>query len=397
MSTLNRTTWDLYTSSPAVDSITVRPERSAAKSKARTPSKIALFDFAAHAATLRANGQKYNSTSEELSQRRVVWFRLDRPVHQRSHDGLDRVFGVARYKTLRHHSTAKASTRCARIKKGQVLNHDFSSDVSLFFFLLISLVTGTGSHCVSESSLLLGGRKYGSLGPTKPMCWGVWKPRQPRRPWGWRTTRAYSVSYLRDLWKTSSIFKGWTKPRCGGSLCRTYLWFSLPYRFPSEPWGEPTPLEVTSWPLKTPWSRPERPRPARRSVGESYSTNSTTSPIFPRHGRTSATRRGTLGERKESDKGKKVKRNQALLCCNVLNSEKGKGCQRSTPQLPHPLPLGEAGDGVQSETIEEREGTTKCSAQMNTVFSPNEQGVQSLVTPYGERARSTRSGTQRNS
>jgi hypothetical protein len=72
---LNQTTGDSYTSSPAVGPITVRPERSAAKSKARKPAKIALFDFAAHAATLRANGQKRNSTSEELSQCHVVRFR----------------------------------------------------------------------------------------------------------------------------------------------------------------------------------------------------------------------------------------------------------------------------------------------------------------------------------
>jgi class 3 adenylate cyclase len=53
---LNQTTQDWYTSSPAVDSLPVRPERSAAKSKARKPSRSALFDFAASAATLRANG-----------------------------------------------------------------------------------------------------------------------------------------------------------------------------------------------------------------------------------------------------------------------------------------------------------------------------------------------------
>jgi len=48
------------------DSITVRPERtlslSKGKSKARKPAKMALFDFAVHTATLRANWQKHTST-----------------------------------------------------------------------------------------------------------------------------------------------------------------------------------------------------------------------------------------------------------------------------------------------------------------------------------------------
>jgi hypothetical protein len=47
---LNRTTEDWYTSSLAVESLPVRPERSAAKSKAGKPARSALFDFAAGAA-----------------------------------------------------------------------------------------------------------------------------------------------------------------------------------------------------------------------------------------------------------------------------------------------------------------------------------------------------------
>jgi hypothetical protein len=54
---LNRTTRDSYTSSLAVDSVSVRPEHSEAKSKATGLAPSLLFDFAAGAATLRANGQ----------------------------------------------------------------------------------------------------------------------------------------------------------------------------------------------------------------------------------------------------------------------------------------------------------------------------------------------------
>jgi hypothetical protein len=53
---LNQTTRHSYTSSLAVVPVAVRPERSAAKSKASKPARTALFDFAADAATLRANG-----------------------------------------------------------------------------------------------------------------------------------------------------------------------------------------------------------------------------------------------------------------------------------------------------------------------------------------------------
>src|SRR5262245_58853695 len=54
---LNRTTKDSYTSSLVIDSGSVRPERSAAKSKAAELAPSLLFDLAARAATLRANGQ----------------------------------------------------------------------------------------------------------------------------------------------------------------------------------------------------------------------------------------------------------------------------------------------------------------------------------------------------
>src|SRR5215510_10957368 len=54
---LNRTARDSYTSSLAVDPISVRPERSVAKSKATELAPGLLFDFAAGVATLRANGQ----------------------------------------------------------------------------------------------------------------------------------------------------------------------------------------------------------------------------------------------------------------------------------------------------------------------------------------------------
>jgi len=52
---LNRTTRDSYTSSLAVDSVSVWPERNRAKSKATRPAPSLLFDFATSAATLRAN------------------------------------------------------------------------------------------------------------------------------------------------------------------------------------------------------------------------------------------------------------------------------------------------------------------------------------------------------
>ena len=53
---LNQTTRHLYTFSLAVVPIAVRPERSAAQSKASDPARTVLFDCAAAAATLRANG-----------------------------------------------------------------------------------------------------------------------------------------------------------------------------------------------------------------------------------------------------------------------------------------------------------------------------------------------------
>jgi hypothetical protein len=47
----------LPTSSLTVESLSVRPERSAAESKDESPTRMALFDFAASTATLRANGK----------------------------------------------------------------------------------------------------------------------------------------------------------------------------------------------------------------------------------------------------------------------------------------------------------------------------------------------------
>ena len=66
--TLNRTTEDSSAPSPTVGHFPAQPERSAAKSKARKPATIALFDFAAGAAMLKVSGREHNSTSEELSQ-----------------------------------------------------------------------------------------------------------------------------------------------------------------------------------------------------------------------------------------------------------------------------------------------------------------------------------------
>jgi hypothetical protein len=71
---LNQTTEDWYTSSPAVGALPVRPERSKAKSKAGTPARIALFDFAAGAATLRANGKRIAQQVRHCAN--VVWFDL---------------------------------------------------------------------------------------------------------------------------------------------------------------------------------------------------------------------------------------------------------------------------------------------------------------------------------
>jgi hypothetical protein len=72
---LNQATEDWYTSLPAVGDIPVRPERSAAKSKAGNPATIALFDFAASAATLRANGKRIAQQVRHCAN--VVCFDLD--------------------------------------------------------------------------------------------------------------------------------------------------------------------------------------------------------------------------------------------------------------------------------------------------------------------------------
>jgi hypothetical protein len=72
---LNQTTRDSYTASQAVDSVSVQPERSEAKSKAARPATNLLFDFAAVAATLRVNGNELISNSTTLHQRRVFRFR----------------------------------------------------------------------------------------------------------------------------------------------------------------------------------------------------------------------------------------------------------------------------------------------------------------------------------
>jgi len=53
---LAQTTLHPHTSSLALVPFTVQPERSEAESKAGKLARIALFDFAADAATLRANG-----------------------------------------------------------------------------------------------------------------------------------------------------------------------------------------------------------------------------------------------------------------------------------------------------------------------------------------------------
>jgi hypothetical protein len=72
---LNRTTQHSYTSSPAVVPVAVRPERSKAKSKASKPARIALFDFAADAATLRANGCGFAQKVRLCAN--LLWFDLD--------------------------------------------------------------------------------------------------------------------------------------------------------------------------------------------------------------------------------------------------------------------------------------------------------------------------------
>jgi len=72
---LNQTTGDSYTTSQAVDSVSVRPERSEAKSKALRIATNPLFDFAADAATLRANGGELISKSAALYQCPAVRFR----------------------------------------------------------------------------------------------------------------------------------------------------------------------------------------------------------------------------------------------------------------------------------------------------------------------------------
>jgi len=72
---LNQTTQHPYTSSLAGVPVAVRPERSAAKSKARKPARSALFDFAADAATLRANGGGFAQQVQLCAN--LLWFDLD--------------------------------------------------------------------------------------------------------------------------------------------------------------------------------------------------------------------------------------------------------------------------------------------------------------------------------
>jgi hypothetical protein len=80
---LNQATEDWYTSSPAVGAIPVRPEPfgyaqdrlRGEKSKAENPATIALFDFAAGAATLRANGKRIAQQVKHCAN--VVCFDLD--------------------------------------------------------------------------------------------------------------------------------------------------------------------------------------------------------------------------------------------------------------------------------------------------------------------------------
>ena len=72
--TLNQTTRHSYISSLAIVSVAVRPERSAAQSKAGKPVTTALFDFAADAATLRANGCGFAQTVRLCAN--LLWFDL---------------------------------------------------------------------------------------------------------------------------------------------------------------------------------------------------------------------------------------------------------------------------------------------------------------------------------
>ncbi|HEV8712905.1 MAG TPA: hypothetical protein VGX03_08770 [Candidatus Binatia bacterium] len=72
---LNQTTRHSYTSSLTVVPGAVRPERSAAKSKVSKPARSVLFDFAADAATLRANGCGFAQQVRRYTN--LLWFDLD--------------------------------------------------------------------------------------------------------------------------------------------------------------------------------------------------------------------------------------------------------------------------------------------------------------------------------
>ena len=73
---LNQSTRDSYTPSLVGGTIIARPERSVAKSKASKPARTALFDFAADAATLRANGCGFAQKVRLCAN--LLWFDLER-------------------------------------------------------------------------------------------------------------------------------------------------------------------------------------------------------------------------------------------------------------------------------------------------------------------------------